>query len=79
MLLNSTDTARLKTAIDCKVPFFTWLKNDVASISNTRYNEIRADFQAWSDAYVEGDLQITTANGPEVLTGIDQVPIPPAR
>ena len=79
MVLNQEQTARLKTAIDAENYFFGWLRLDTTNISNTEYANIKADFEAWQEAYEADDLYITTGNGTPKLSGIDSVPIPPNR
>lgn len=79
MTLNLEQTARLKTALDAETPFFAWLKLDTTNISNTEYANIKADFEAWQEAYELDDLYITTGSGTQQVEGIDQVPIPPRR
>lgn len=79
MVLNQEQTARLKTALDAENSFFGWLKLDTTNISNTEYANIKADFEAWQDAYEENDLFVTVGSGTQILSGIDSVPIPPAR
>ncbi len=79
MVLNQEQTARLKTALDAENSFFTWLKLDTVNISNTEYSNIKADFQAWQDAYAVNNLYVTVGSGTQILSGIDSVPIPPNR
>ena len=79
MTLNQTDTALLKTALDAENSFFNWLKNDTTDISNTEYSNIKAKFESWQEAYAENDLYITIGSNTQQLSGIDSVPIPPAR
>ena len=79
MVLNQEQTARLKTAIDAETHFFGWLRLDTTNISNAEYANIKADFEAWQEAYEADDLYITTGNGTQILSGIDSVPIPPNR
>jgi len=77
MNLTQEQTARLKTAIEAQTPFFTWLKHDIVNISNDVYAGIRADFQAWQVAYANNELIPYGQTTP--LSGIDSVPVPPAR
>jgi hypothetical protein len=79
MILNHEKTALLKTALDAENSFFGWLKFDTALISNELYADIKADFEAWQEAYAENDLYITIGSNTQQLSGIDSVPIPPAR
>lgn len=78
--LDQVNTALLKIAIDSTATLFKWLHDDTERFSNSFYSALRADFQAWQTAYAAGQLEITGANGvSQPLTGIDSVPIPPAR
>lgn len=80
MTLTQTQTALLKAALDAQGPLFSWMAGDTEHISNAAYADIRADFQAWQTAYAANDLYIIMPNGvTQPLSGIDQVPIPPAR
>ena len=80
MTLNQTQTALLKTALDAQGSLFAWMHADTTNISNTEYANIRTDFQNWQTAYAANDLYITLpGGGTQQLSGIDQLPIPPAR
>lgn len=79
MILNTTDSARLKTAIDAQNSFFNWMKNDTANVTNEAYANMRQNFIDWQESYIADELFITTGGGTQKLAGIDQVPIPPAR
>lgn len=79
MTLNQQQTSQLKTALDAQTSYFHAQKNDTR-ISNEQYDAWRQDFIDWQEAYAGEGLIITTPNGnTQPLSGIDQVPIPPAR
>lgn len=80
MTLTQNETALLKTAVDAEASLFAWMHGDTTNISNTEYANIRAGFQNWQAAYAENNLYITLpGGGTQQLSGIDQLPIPPAR
>lgn len=77
MNLDQQDSALLKTALDAQTPFFYWMNHDTTAIDNTQYAAIKAKFEAWAVAYAENDLYVYGQTN--ALSGIDSVPIPPAR
>lgn len=80
MLLNQTETALLKTAMDSQASLFSWMKNDTSTFSNESYAAIKSKFTDWQAAYENGDLYITLPNNnTQQVAGIDQIPIPPSR
>lgn len=80
VVLNQTDTALLKTALDSEASFFSWMKNDTETFPNASYDAIRTKFSNWRVAYANGELYIIMPNNnTQQVSGIDEIPIPPSR
>ena len=80
MVLNKKKTALLMTALDCQAGLFYWLQHETTLISNNEYDTIKGNFEAWKVAYEQDDLYVTRPDdSTELLSGIDQFPIPPSR
>lgn len=80
MILNKKNTALLMTALDCQAGLFYWLQHETNLIGNNEYGTIKGNFEAWKVEYESGNLYITKPDdSTELLSGIDQFPIPPSR
>lgn len=80
MKLNREYTALLQIALQEEERLFYFAKKCMEFFQNAEYDTFRNYFIAWSEAYAEGDLFGTDADGNAFqFSGIDQFPIPPER